>query len=61
MGCDSVYESRNRVLEGDLARQFLAEVVRQAEAKGLTSGEHSHRGRRRDRSVGQPKELPARG
>lgn len=29
--------NRNRLLEGDVAREFLAEVVRQAESKGLTS------------------------
>jgi len=33
-------KNRNRLLEGDVAREFLAEVVRQAESKGLTSGEH---------------------
>jgi len=33
-------KNRNRLLEGDVAREFLAEVVRQAEAKGLTSDEH---------------------
>lgn len=33
-------KNRNRLLEGDVAREFLAEVVRQAQAKGLTSDEH---------------------
>jgi transposase len=33
-------KNRNRLLEGDVAREFLAEVVRQAESKGLTSDEH---------------------
>jgi hypothetical protein len=32
--------NRNRLLEGDVAREFLAEVVRQAESNGLTSDEH---------------------
>ena len=33
-------KNRNRLLEGDVAREFLGEVVRQAQAKGLTSDEH---------------------
>jgi transposase len=33
-------KNRNRLLEGDVAREFLAEVVRHAQAKGLTSDEH---------------------
>src|SRR6201993_2697030 len=33
-------KNRNRLLEGDLAREFLAEVVGQAQAQGLTSDEH---------------------
>jgi transposase len=33
-------KNRNRLLEGEVAREFLAEVVRQAESKGLTSDEH---------------------
>jgi transposase len=33
-------KNRNRLLEGDVAREFLAEVVRQAASKGLTSDEH---------------------
>jgi len=33
-------KNRNRLLEGDVAREFLAEVVAQAQAKGLTSDEH---------------------
>jgi len=33
-------KNRNRLLEGDVAREFLAEVVRQAESKGLISDEH---------------------
>ena len=33
-------KNRNRLLEGDVAREFLAEVVRQAESNGLTSDEH---------------------
>ena len=33
-------KNRNRLLEGDVAREFLAEVVRQAQAKSLTSDEH---------------------
>ena len=33
-------KNRNRLLEGDVAREFLAEVVEQAQAQGLTSDEH---------------------
>lgn len=33
-------KNRNRLLEGDVAREFLSEVVGQAQAKGLTSDEH---------------------
>jgi transposase len=33
-------KNRNRLLEGDVAREFLAKVVGQAQAKGLTSDEH---------------------
>lgn len=33
-------KNRNRLLEGDVAREFLCEVVRQAKEKNLTSDEH---------------------
>jgi transposase len=33
-------KNRNRLLEGDVAREFLCEVVKQARSKGLTSDEH---------------------
>jgi transposase len=33
-------KNRNRLLEGDVAREFLGEVVGQAQAEGLTSDEH---------------------
>ena len=33
-------KNRDRLLEGDVAREFLSEVVRQAQAKKLTSDEH---------------------
>src|SRR6201992_3361993 len=33
-------KNRNRLLEGDVAREFLAEVVGQAQAQGLISDEH---------------------
>ena len=33
-------KNRNRLLEGDVAREFLAEVVRQAQTQDLTSDEH---------------------
>jgi transposase len=33
-------KNRNRLLEGDVAREFLSEVVKQAQTNGLTSDEH---------------------
>jgi IS5 family transposase len=33
-------KNRNRLLEADVAREFLHEVVKQAQVKGLTSDEH---------------------
>lgn len=33
-------KNRNRLLEGNVAREFLCEVVSQAQGKGLTSDEH---------------------
>jgi len=33
-------KNRNRLLEGDIARAFLGEVIGQAQSKGLTSDEH---------------------
>ena len=33
-------KNRNRLQEGDVAREFLSEVVQQAQSKGLTSDEH---------------------
>src|SRR5271156_6760470 len=33
-------KNRDRLLEGDVAREFLAEVVGQAQTQGLTSDEH---------------------
>jgi hypothetical protein len=33
-------KNRNRLLEGDVAREFLSEVVKQAQSKDLTSDEH---------------------
>jgi transposase len=33
-------KNRNRLLEGDVAREFLCQVIQQAQSKGLTSDEH---------------------
>src|SRR4029079_15449296 len=33
-------KNRNRLLEGDVAREFLCEVVKQAQTTGLISDEH---------------------
>src|SRR6185369_13761794 len=35
-------KNRNRLLEGDVAREFLSEVLNQAREKNLTSDEHSN-------------------
>jgi hypothetical protein len=35
-----VTKNRNRLLEGDVEREFLCEVIAQAQANGLTSDEH---------------------
>jgi hypothetical protein len=40
VGCDGVYEESESPAEGDVAREFLGEVVQQAQTKGLTSDEH---------------------
>jgi transposase len=34
-------KNRNRLLEGDVAREFLSEVIAQAQAQGLTSASTS--------------------
>src|SRR5437879_11084378 len=36
----SFTKNRDRLLEADVAKQFLAQVVEQARAQGLTSNEH---------------------
>jgi pimeloyl-ACP methyl ester carboxylesterase len=33
-------KNRNRLLEGDVAREFLSQVINQAREKSLTSDEH---------------------
>ncbi|GIU75941.1 MAG: hypothetical protein KatS3mg004_3028 [Bryobacteraceae bacterium] len=33
-------KNRDRLLEGDVARQFFGEIVRQAKQRGLMSSEH---------------------
>jgi transposase len=38
--CTVFTKNRNRLLEGDVAREFLSAVVKQAQAKGLTSDGH---------------------
>jgi hypothetical protein len=54
-------KNRNRLLEGDVAREFLGEVVVQAQAQGLTSDEHFTGVWDADRSVGESKEFSAQG
>lgn len=64
-------KNRNRLLEGDVAREFLCEVIGQAEAKGLTSDEHFtvdgtlieawaslKSFQRKDRKIGAPPDDP---
>jgi hypothetical protein len=52
-------KNRDRLLDGDAAREFLAEVVSQAQEQNLTSDEHFtwHA----DRSVGEFEELSMEG
>jgi transposase len=40
LGCDRVHQEPRSLLDGDVAREFLMEVVGQAREKGLTSDEH---------------------
>ena len=40
MGCDTFTKNRDRLLEAEVAKQFLLQVVKQAGQKGLTSDEH---------------------
>jgi len=40
LGRNRFTKNRNRLLEGDVAREFLGEVLSQAQAHGLTSDEH---------------------
>jgi len=55
-------KNRNRLLEGDVAREFLCEVVKQAQAEGLTSDQRArHRAIRRPQSTAASRDrvLPA--
>jgi transposase len=42
--CDATTftKNRDRLLDAGIAKEFLAEVVAQARARGLTSNEHVH-------------------
>ena len=54
-------KNRDRLLEADVAKEFLARVVEQARAKGLTSRRAFHGGRHAVGSVGEREEFPAEG
>ena len=50
-------KNRNRLLEGDVAREFLWEVIAQAQAQGLTSDEHFTVDGTLIEGLGEPEEL----
>src|SRR5215470_4576408 len=52
-------KNRDRLLEAELAKNFLARVVAQARDKGWTSERTLHRRRHAAGSVGQPEKLSA--
>ena len=54
-------KNRDRLLEAEVAKEFLARVVGQAREKGWTSDEHFTRGRHVAGSLGQPEEFSAEG
>ena len=54
-------KNRDRLLEAEVAKEFLARVVGQAREKGWTSDEHFTRGRYAAGSVGQREEFSAQG
>ena len=54
-------KNRDRLLEADIATEFLARVVEQARAKGLTSRRAFHGRRHVAGSVGERQEFSAEG
>jgi transposase len=54
-------KNRDRLLEADVAQEFLARVVEQARAKGLTSDEHFTGGRHAAGSLGESEEFSTQG
>ena len=54
-------KNRDRLLEADVAQEFLARVVEQARAKGLTSDEHFTRRRYAAGGLGEHEELSTQG
>ncbi len=54
-------KNRDRLLEADVAKQFLAQVVEQARATGLTLGRALHGGWDAAGSLGGSEEFPAEG
>ena len=50
-------KNRNRLLEGDVAREFLMEVVQQAQDRKLTSDEHFTVDGNTDRGMGKFEKL----
>ena len=53
-------KNRDRLLEADVAKQFLAQVVEQARAKGLDFRRALHGGRHAAGSVGGPRAFSRR-
>ena len=54
-------KNRDRLLEADVAKEFLARVVEQARGTGLTQRRTFHRGRHAAGSLGESQELSAKG
>ena len=54
-------KNRDRLLEADVAKEFLARVVEQARAQGADFGRAFHRGRHAAGSVGEREEFSAEG
>jgi len=53
----SFSKNRDRLLEAEVAKEFLARVVAQARAKGLTSDEHFTVDAHAAGSLGEPEEI----
>jgi hypothetical protein len=54
-------KNRERLIEGDIAAQFMAAVLNQERVKALLSDEHFSGGRHADRGLGKHEELSPEG